>query len=644
VTGTVAIVNIPSPTNALRWLPGTLVQLGGKNAYTLRKRPTVFSGTFYLLEFVENAGSSGAVSVSIQEPILANQMVPFMWGPDASGTIFAVGDILRPGTLYFSKNYAPDSAPDSYNLELTPPTEPLLGGEEIDGLSFVGSSERWWALYPQPDNPTQRYNPVKQPFSRGLAAPYGHCNDGTTLYWWAKDGIWSSKDGSLTDADLYNLFPHEGVAGVAVTYSTVTIQPPNYAIVGSFRLTYSNGYLYAVYLDAQLNYRVLVYDIRRKAWSADSYSPPVTCFYHPEQAAGGATALEVQRNDELLMGNTAGQVATQVELTNDLANTIFCTLATFEFDAGDLRAGKEWGDVWLDSIPAAKAAALNLAPMSLGVNIAPTPSIPQGTARLQAPVSVGGHVLADYFGCAFQWTDDFTQQPTQTKLISWQPSFIPKPETITDRFTDWDDAGVGESKWWQGFTLHADTFNQLKGLQVRDAETQALHPFTPTMRHNGESEITYSFNTPFIAHMVRIEPTDQLPWRLWDVRWVTEPTPSTAETWQTQASTHGLLGFMHVRQLSITYASTVPVTLTIGVFDGTAPAPITLPSTGGAVQKIVVVPTFNKGQLFTYKFTGSSPFQVYQDKCEVLVGQWGRPDSYVNRPLVGSRGGDEAKV
>lgn len=645
VTGTVAQVVIPAPTNALRWLPGTLVQLAGKNVYTLRKRPTLISGSIYLLEFIENASAAGTVTVNIPEPALANQMVPFMWGPDVNGTVFAVGDILRPGTLYFSKSFFPDSAPEKYNLELCPPSEPLLGGEVLDGLSFVASSERWWALYPQLDNPAQRYNFVQQPITRGLASPWGHCNDGVSIYFWAKDGIYSSSQGSLTNDDLYNLFPHEGVEGKDVTYNGITFKAPNYSIVGAFRLTYSNGFIYAVYLDNLLAYHTIVYDLRRKAWSEDIYSPLVTCFFHPQQAAGGSTALEVSRQDELLMGNMLGQVALQKDRVNDLGGSIPCTISTFEFDGGEVRGNDQWGDLFIDCIPAAAGVILTVTPMSQGTQVSPPRTLGTNLSRVRIPLSLDGGVLTDFLGAFCQWTDNFSLQSIPTKLYLWQPSFINKPESIIDRFTDWDDAGSPSAKWWQGFILHADTGGSPKSVIVRDNDTLTTHSFTPVVNHLGESEKAYSFDVPFIAHMVRLEPAnDGLEWRLWDAAWVTEPTPEVAETWQTQATTHGLNGYMHVRQISITYAATAPVTLTIGVYDGTPPAAITLPSTGGLVKKLVFVPTFNKGQLFTYKFSSTVPFQVYQDKCEVAVGQWSRPDGYINRPLVGSSGGDEAKI
>lgn len=423
VNGTTAIIST-TRTKLLRYLPGTLVQLGGLNVYTLWKRPISLGGDSYLLEFVENAGASMTVPFSIQEPALARQPLPYLWGPDADGTVFACGDPLRPGTLYFSKPNAPDSAPDAFNTEITPPTEPLLGGEILDGLSLVGSSERWWALYPQPSSPA-RYNVVQQPILRGIAAPFGHCTDSVSIYFWAKDGIWSSTKGSLTDGDLYNLFPHEGVPGKSIVYAGHTVQPPDYSRTGTFRLTCSNGYLYAVYQDSSGIYRTLVLDLKRMAWSVDVYSPTTTAFCHPEQQAGtvlSTTALY----PELLMATVDGRVAQQTVNVNDLDAGIACLVAVPEFDGGDVRAPKQWGDGFLDLVPAA-AASVSATPMALGAAAAPATSLAVAGTRQRLPISVGGVVVSDFLGLLLAWTDDFNSQTVPTQLYIWQPSFVVQP-------------------------------------------------------------------------------------------------------------------------------------------------------------------------------------------------------------------------
>lgn len=427
VTGTIALITLGAATaaNVVRYLPGNLIQIGGQNVYTLRSRPVLVSGTTYRFEFEECAGASTTTPVSIYEPALANQPLPYMFGPDAAGTVFAVGDPLRPGTLYFAKNYAPDQAPDAYNIEITPPSEPLLGGEIMDGLAFVASPERWWALYPQPDNPAQRFNYVQQPFTRGLAAPYGHCTDGASLYWWAKDSIQSSSKGSLTDEDLYNLFPHDGVVGSNYTYNGKTLYAPDYSRAGTFRLTYANSYLYATYQDSTGTYRQLVLDTRRGSWSVDEYDTAVCCFYHPQQPAG-TLLTSTTRYDELVMANMTGVVSTQKENRNDLSGPIDCTIATAEYDGGDLRAPKQWGDIFLDLIPAADAGVI-ATPMSLGTSVAASTTIAATTTRTRTPISVGGIVVSDFMGLLLTWTDDFDHQSQPTQIFTWNPSFDIQP-------------------------------------------------------------------------------------------------------------------------------------------------------------------------------------------------------------------------
>jgi len=426
VTGTIAVVTSTDP-DITSYLPGTLVQLGGANVYTLWNRPISLGGTSYLLQFVENAGFATNIAYTIQEPAIARQFLPFMWGPDASGTVFACGDGLRPGSVYFSKNNAPDSAPDSYNIEIVPPSEPLQGGIVMDGLSFVASTERWWALYPQPDNPAQRYNVVQQPFTRGLAAPAGACTDGVSVFWWAKDGIYSSSEGSLTDADLYDIFPHDGIPGHDYTYNVnfATVSAPDYSRVGKFRLAYVNGYLYATYQNSGGTYCQLVYDIHRKGWILDRYAASISTLYHVEQTPESSGVL----NPVLLLGGV-GKAYQQTDLHNDDLTLVQGQLCTFEFDGGDARAPKLWGDIFVDCAPSAQG----ILPLSLSLMSAnniltgfDAYTIPTSPSRVRTPVDLGQAIVSDFLGIAFLWQDDFTKQPAPTRLYLWQPSFTIQP-------------------------------------------------------------------------------------------------------------------------------------------------------------------------------------------------------------------------
>jgi len=638
VNGTLATVSLTS-AYVPRYLPGNRVQIGGNNVYTLWTRPILISGTTYLLQFQENAGYGTGLTLNINEPVVARQTLPYVWGPDANGTFFGAGDPLRPGTLYFSKPYAPDSAPDTYNIEIVPPSEPILGGEVKDGIPYCATPERWFRLYPQLDNPLQRYNPVQQEIPRGLAAPFGHTTDGQAIYFWAKDGIWSDQGGSLTDEDLYSLFPHEGVLGQSVSYGGVNISAPDYSRAGTFRLAKVNQYLHCIYQGIFGEYHTLVCDLRRKAWSVDDYTPAVCTAYHPPQQEGTVLS-STARYPTLLLGNISGQVGIEQASAGDFGSPISGAIATTEWDGGDLRADKQWGDIYLDNLPAG-TGGLVVQPMTFGAASAAPTTIASNTNRIQSVVSVGGALLEDFLGILLTWTD--ASGPNSTQLFIWQPSFLAKPETIEDRFTDWYAPAQGAAAFIQGFILHADTYNDVKGLAVRDADTLTTHAFTPAVQLNGEQTRPYSFNTPFIAHMLRIEPTDEVPWRFFDVVWIFEATPEQAETWTSQGTSFGLKGYVHVKQLSIAYSATAPVNLIITAYDGTSPSPITLPATSG-YQKTVFIPTFNKGQLYFFSATSTAPFQLYLDDCEALVGQWGRSSAYVNLARLGGPRGDMAKV
>lgn len=655
----------PFPSGITNWLPGTVVTIGGKTAFHLWTRPTAFTVPAgpahyfaYLFQFAESAGAGVALGatgagslVSIIEPVLANQHLPYIWGPNEKGDLFACGDSLRPGTFYYIKSYNPDSVPQGYNQELTNPAEPLLGGEVIDGVSLMASSKRWWALYPNFGS-AQRYTPVERPVGRGLAAPFGHCTDGVNVYFVARDGIWETSGGpgrSLTDATLYNLFPHEGVAsGVDVHRTFGIAYAPDYSRAGSFTLAYRNSYLYFDYQDSTGTPRTLTCDLRdpqRPAWIVDRYQDQVEVHYAVEQQSGPVLVTTGAGGpyEELLLADTQGKIYSQTEAPNDNGISIIGSIQTFEWNGGDLRSREQWGDAWLDLIPIS-GVGVTVEALSGDSIIAPAIVVPSGTTRASVPVSLAGGVLENYIGLGAQWQDSGSGAPT--KIFAWQPSWLEKPEEIIDRFGDWDDGGVPDAKYFQGFLLEADTFGVNKAIVIRDADALATHAFTPSpVNHNGQEVTAYSFVTPFIAHLVRDEPaSDGVEWRRFGFKWIFQATPEQVRTWHTQATAHGLTGYMHIFQVTVAYAATAPVTLTITSYDGTSPLPITLPATGGAYQKRTFILSFNKGMLYSYQGVSAASWQAFLNDWEILVGGWGRQGSYLNYQTLGGQRGDQARI
>lgn len=654
IYGTAILVEANSyPANIGRWLPGTFITLDGQLTYTLWNRP-IQVGSAWLLRIVEDAGTTVVSTISVNEPNIANQKNPYVWGPDANGVVFGAGDPLRPGALYSSTQFSPDTTPNNI-YDLTPPSEPLLGGEVIDGLSLVASSERWWALQSAFAFP-QRWNPIEMPAGRGLASPWGHCTDGRLVYFVAKDGIYSMPPlgiaSSLTDADLYNLFPHNGIAGKDSTYAGFITYAPDYSRAAEFRLAIVNSLLKFNYLDSSGLRRCLVCDLsldgqgqRRMAWSSDVYRDPMTCSYQPEQPEG-TLATSTQFYPQSYMGDINGNVWIEQGLTNDGGNgpdgiVINGGLSTFEWDGGDLRQDKNFVDGFVDLLPAAHTGT-GIQPVTNGVAVAGSTTVASGP-RQQQIVSVGGIISQNYLGFLISWHDDFSVQTVATEINGWEFDYIPQPVTTEDAFLDWDDAGTPAAKFFQGFILTADTFNAPKNVLVRNGDTLVAAE-TFSCVHNGQQAIAYSFATPFIAHLVRIEPQEFIDWKIYAITWIFQPTPEVGTTWKTQPTTHGMTGFHHIRKLVWAYKADADVTLTITADDGTSPAAITLPSTGGASRKVEFVPTFNKGRMFTYSGVSTGNWAALLDKCEIHVGDWERNGNYSIYRNLGGEAGDQARV
>jgi hypothetical protein len=589
---------------------------------------------------------STTVPVFVNEPSLANQVLPYLWGPtEEGGNIFAVGDQLRPGFVSFCKNFQPDSVPDSYNIELCPPSEPLLGGELLNGNSYVASTNRWWQLRPSFGGKSQ-YTQNEAPVGRGLAAPFGHCTDGSKIYFVAKDGIYVTAGGpavSLTD-DLYVLFPHEGIPGKNVTYGGVTTYAPDYGRASTFRLAYYKSYLWFNYQDSTGTPRTLVYNTRLQAWSTDVLLGGVgaSVHYGVEQQAGSLAGGDTTY-PAMVIGGANGEIYQEADNALDDTSAISCALATREATCGDDRALKLFGDCFLDFLNPVAVSATNLQfqAMSLGAAFSTT-ALTQNAARQQIPVDVSGGTYSFAMGIRMTWTMGTAMPPVV--FYTWQPSYIVKPETIALRAQDWDNAGYEGAKWMQGFLLEANTFGNDKLLGIRNGDNQVLQQVF-TINHAIQSEKAYSFTTPFVAHMVRYEPQDGVFWMDFNVKWIWQRTPETVTTWWTQFSDLGWETYGHVFSVNVAYASQAPVTMTV-YFDAFTQT-YTLPSTGGVYKKFFQIMQANKGKLYAFRLQSTSGFadlQVWEDDTFISVGGWDRRGPYRNHAAVGGSSGDRAQI
>jgi hypothetical protein len=635
--------NSVMPATVTRWLPGTLLRLqGGTNpsAYTLRTRPLMTAGNNgVLFHFEEMVGAGAQPAAVVIEPVIARQPLPYVWGPDEYGTVFGCGDTLRPGVLYLSKQYGPDAAPSKQVIELTEPSEPLLGGRCVSGVTIVASSKRWWQLTFQGGG----YAKLEVPIGKRLASPWGMDTDGALVYFWATDGICvTSAQGpakSLTDEDLYNIFPHGGVSGVSSVRLGVTYYAPDFSRADTFRLAVRENYLYATYQDSAAFPHTLVCDLRNGAWTTDVYADLICVPY----AINQPDAPPAENYPTVLLGDVNGKVWRVQDYTNDNGTPIFAAVATYEWDGGDIRQSELWGDLALDCIPAA-VKGVSATPVSNSTPVGNATIIPSG-GRVLAVVSTGGGILQTYIGMLVAWTDDMSVQARHTSLQAWQPSWAEQVDTTTDRIHDWDNCGTDANKFFQGCVIAADTLGANKNIVIQDSDTGASHVLQPAaVNHSGNQTKPYSFVAPFLAHSVRDVPLDKVPWRRFSIRYVFEPTPEAVQTWTTQWTALSGKGYKHIPRIEVSYSASAPVTLAVTSYDGISPAVLTLPATGGVTQKALLTLTLNKGQLYRFSAQSAGNFQLFLEDIIVWCGEWGRGGEYVPYRNLGGSFGDKASI
>lgn len=278
-----------------RWLPGTIILIGSPSqvAYTAVRRPA--NATTW--DFTNNDPTVTPIpdgtnlTWNIAEPDLAAQPLPYIFGvTDNINYVFGVGDPNRPGTLYWCAGSNLDAWPDTNQMDVTDPSEPLVNGAMSAGLGVLFSIKRAWFIYPNFFNALATVTGTSgstwtlqaTSIDRGLFMP--RCaivtNSGK-IYFRVDDGIHLSLGGatsqSITDGSLYPLFPHESAGSGAsvpqpIARNGATIYPPDDSKPEKQRFSYQNGYLYYRHVATDGLPHTWVFDERIMGWIWDSYS------------------------------------------------------------------------------------------------------------------------------------------------------------------------------------------------------------------------------------------------------------------------------------------------------------------------------------------------------------------------------------
>jgi hypothetical protein len=306
------------------------------------------------------------------------------------------------------------------------------------------------------------------------------------------------------------------------------------------------------------------------------------------------------------------------------------------FDAGDARADKQFGDIYIRAATDAGTNILleaftNLYQNQIGIN--PT-SIGSATTN-ELPYVIDFYPVYELYardmGMRLSWIIGHN-----TYVSVWQPSFVPVPESIVGRVAQWDNGGTPMNKWVQGFVAEADTGNLAKVIVAQGENGQSQAP-RETFQFNGRGGQAFSFDIPMVTHVMRLRGIDDgIDWRLYNLQWIFEPYPELAINWMSVPTSHGFMGWQHVREVNIGHRSTADLTLVITPDVGPGYG-FTIPNSHDLVTKTKV--TINapmKAKVFQYYITSSAAFYLFLNDIEVKVKSWGSTGPYqVVKPFGG---------
>jgi len=619
-----------APTVDAPYYPlGTQVSVAG-TLFTFARSPDSATS----VELLEDppAGMTGG-DFQINSPEMWKQPLPCLWGPYGGGEtgifVFACADALNSGNLYWTKGNHPENHPAGNVLTIASGSETMMNGCIYGGEPYVFSTNRLFRIYPTLGQVTD-FIAIEVPNSKGLFARWGLAVTPQGIAFIAKDGIYLSAGGSptsLTDADLYPIFPHEGTGANLSAFPTIdgltgtSFSPPDFSKPDNMRLAYGDGFLQFTYIDQTATYRTLVYDFFSQGWiSRDTFvQHPVACYFFE---VSQDSAVPARTFSQFLMG-TADGLVTNFSGGTDFGFAISGHIRTGSFDKGDPRPRDLWSDIEMDLDTECDSIVVEVGMdnFSYFTNFTSTGLNLTGRRRVLLDLNSGQGQYGYNLGLDIQWSTTGGAIPL---FYFWAPSWLPKPELSALRFTGFDDLGYPGAKFIQGFKLRADTLNIARVVQVLD-DFNAPHPFTPaTIQHPREQTIAYSFDTPFISHLVRFAPQDAAFWRIEGVEWIWEPAPELVTTWQTQETTLDFPLWFHHRDIYLPIISTDLVTLAVNTIENpTGPFTYSRPSTGGLYDRGYFPVQPMKALAVSYRATSPAGFRVFQKDMVVNAKAWG---------------------
>lgn len=395
------------------WAPGTRILINDLPYTIYRVRSTS------KLELVENAGSQTSVTWRIPEPVLLGQPLPCLW--ECDDHLVACGDDTNPGRFYYTHRLSETTRIENWE-DVTNPSEPLMNGTQWNERCFMWSSEQQFQLLHTGD-PERPFRHEQIPGGRGLFARWALTRfnqKAPFMAFLSKDGIYRSEGGvaeSLTDRDLYPLFPHEGQLGS----DTNGFVAPNIvsAQAANLRLEFSDDVLYFDYVDTSADRQTLIYIPDLDGWWADSYTPGVV--FHYGEEGDGVHAI--------LAGGADATTAHLYQLTgnDDGGTAIACQVRFPSLHQGYPRENKRYGDVMVDLDPASVTVTLTPGTNQHSTTYTATTSAAASRTQVAATLGTAWQTARD-ISLDAAWSVNSSSHPV---LYIWEPRWTLEPAAVS---------------------------------------------------------------------------------------------------------------------------------------------------------------------------------------------------------------------
>lgn len=338
--------------------------------------------------------------------------LPYAAGPVLGKYIIACGDPHRPGYLYWTNPEDPDTASAANNIQVTAPTEPLIGILVYNGQPFAYTRDNLYAI----DFGVQEitFTGRKTSFGRGAVGPWAACA-GPWIFVCSQDGIYRTTGddpgSSITEDSLRPLFHGKRVDD---------FYPINFAgAPNDIRLFFVGQDLHFIYRDTNFGVGVPNGRLQHLVWSSiyERWESSVELADITRSLYGD----ENQSVTRLILGSETGSVFFQKpDLTSDGGTGIIVTAQTGYMDFGIPQTYKELGNLIVDADPA--GLTLTVTPIFNGdPNQLGAPMTITGTGRQKFAFSLGDvyvHSVAFRFG----WTTAGTAVPKVYQFdVLWRP-------------------------------------------------------------------------------------------------------------------------------------------------------------------------------------------------------------------------------